>query len=238
MVRAVLFDAGNTLIRVATPVGQVYAEAAGRAGIPADGEELERLFRAAFGRRRAGFVAQVSRPHTPEKERAWWRDLVDEIFREAGLREALGTSFDAFFEDVYRTFERPEVWEVFPDVFPCLDALAALGLPLGVVSNWDSRLHAVLRGLGLTERFRFALTSAEFGAEKPHPSIFREAARRFGLPPEEVLHVGDLLRDDVEGARAAGLQALLLDRGCEPHPDGTARICRLGEVPERVLAGG
>ena len=73
VVRAVLFDAGNTLIRVATPVGRVYAETAGRHGIPADGEELERLFRAAFARRRGEFVARVSKPHSPEKERAWWR---------------------------------------------------------------------------------------------------------------------------------------------------------------------
>lgn len=235
--RAVLFDAGNTLLRVTPSVGRVYAAVAARHGVEADGAEIERLFRAEFERRRGSFVAAVSRPHGQEKERAWWKALVEAVFEDAGLRERFGRGFDPFFEDVYRTFERPEVWEVFPDVGPCLDALAARGLPLGVVSNWDSRLHPVLRGLGLARYFRFALTSAEVGAEKPDAPIFEEAARRFGLPPEQILHVGDLLRDDVEGARAAGLRALLLDRACGPRSAEAERVCSLREVPDRLFAG-
>lgn len=236
-VRAVLFDAGNTLIRVRGSVGDVYAAAARRHGVPAEGAAVEAAFREVFGRRRSGFVAEASRPHSPARERAWWREVVGEVFGALGLLPELTEGFDAFFGDLYLTFERPEVWEVFPDVLPALDALAGRGLPVAVVSNWDSRLHAVLRGLGLAPRLAFALTSAEFGAEKPHPSLFAEAVRRLGLVPGEVLHVGDLLRDDVEGARSAGLQALLLDRSC---PEGSApeRICSLSEVVDRLAADG
>jgi putative hydrolase of the HAD superfamily len=102
------------------------------------------------------------------------------------------------------------------------------------VSNWDSRLHAVLRGLGLAGRFRFVLTSAEYGAEKPDPSIFREAARRLDLPTEQVLHAGDLLEEDVGGATGAGMLAALVDRACGDAPlkPAVLRVCDLRELPD------
>lgn len=229
--RGVLFDAGNTLICVRTRVGEVYAEVARRHGAEVDGADLDRLFQAEFRRRRSEFVRSVSLPHSVERERTWWRGLVETVVRGVGAWEALAGDFGGFFDELYRTFERPDVWEVFPDVEPCLDALEAGGLRLGVVSNWDSRLHAVLAGLALAPRFRCVLTSAEFGAEKPHPSIFREAATRLDVAPEEILHVGDLMRDDVEGATAAGMRAVLLDRTCADGPCGAARVCDLRELP-------
>ncbi|MBI5014782.1 MAG: HAD-IA family hydrolase [Deltaproteobacteria bacterium] len=233
-IRGVLFDAGNTLIRVRPGVGNVYAAVAARHGVTIDGAALDPLFQAEFRRRRSDFVRDVSRPHSAARERAWWGGLVEAVFRAAGAWEAFEGVFEEFFRELYETFERPEVWEVFPDVEPCLDTLAAGGLRLGVVSNWDSRLHAVLGGLGLARRFDCVLTSAEFGAEKPDPSIFREAALRLGLRPEEVVHVGDLVREDLEGAVSAGMDALLLDRTCGRLPSGPARVCDLREVPARI----
>lgn len=212
-IEAVSFDAGHTLIRPRTSVGEVYAEAARRHGVEADGEALDRRFRRVFEKRRSEFLPAVSRPHTPERERAFWRGLVAEVFRAEGLWPSVRDRFDRIFDDLYDAFARPEPWEVFPDVVPCLDALAGLGLPLVVVSNWDSRLHEILAGLGLRDRFRFVLASAEVGAEKPDPAIFQEAARRLGVAPARVLHVGDLVREDLLGARGAGLKAVLVDRG-------------------------
>ncbi len=230
-IRGVLFDAGNTLIRVRGSVGEVYAAVARRHGLDADAGALERAFRRLFRERRAGFVPRVSRPHSPEREKAWWRELVAAAFREAAAWEGLEPSFDAYFEELYREFEKPDHWEVFPDALPCLEALASRWLGLGVVSNWDSRLHAVLAGLGLSPRFHFVLTSAEFGAEKPDPSIFREGARLLGLLPSQVLHVGDLVRDDWQGAIRAGLRAVLLDReGTCPVP-GAALLRTLEDLP-------
>lgn len=230
-VRGVLFDAGNTLIRVSGTVGDVYAQVARRHGLDPGGGALERAFRKVFQERKGGFLPRVSRPHSPEREKAWWRELVEAALREAGAWDGFGRRFPAYFEELYREFEKPDHWEVFPDALPCLDALASLGLGLGVVSNWDSRLHPVLSGLGLAPRFRFVLTSAEFGAEKPDPSIFREGARRLALPPAQVLHVGDLVRDDWKGATRAGLRAVLVDReGTCPVP-GAALLRTLDDLP-------
>ncbi|MDW7709988.1 MAG: HAD-IA family hydrolase [Deferrisomatales bacterium] len=234
-IRGVLFDAGNTLIRVRGSVGAVYAEVARRHGLHADAGALEEGFRKSFRQRKEGFLQAVSRPHSPERERAWWRGLVEEVFRDAGSRDGLRGRFDSFFEELYREFEESRHWQTFPDVLPCLEALAARGLPLGVLSNWDSRLHPVLRGLGLTRRFRFVLTSAELGAEKPDAAIFLEGARRLGRKPAEVLYVGDLLREDVFGAARAGLRGMLLDReGSCPAP--VPRIEDLRKLPAALDA--
>lgn len=214
--RAVLFDAGNTLIRVRGSVGDLYAEVGRRHGLGASGPQLEKAFQEVFGERKVGFLAQVSRPHSEDRERAWWRELVREVFRRSGWGEPLDGRFDAYFEDLYEAFGAPGHWELYPDVEPCLDALDASGLDAAVVSNWDSRLHGLLRGLGIESRFRFVLTSAEFGAEKPDGSIFREAVRRLGLRADSVAHVGDLVRDDFQGARDAGLLPILLNRSREP----------------------
>lgn len=161
---------------------------------------------------------------------------MEQVFRLAGDWEALRDRFEPFFEELYPAFERPEHWEVFPDVHPCLEELLARGIPMGVVSNWDSRLHGVLGGLGLAAAFRFVLVSAEFGAEKPDPAIFLEGARRLGPEPAEVLHVGDLVADDVLGAAAAGLRAILVDRqgSC---PADVACVGDLRDVPG-VIEGG
>ncbi|MBI5446042.1 MAG: HAD-IA family hydrolase [Deltaproteobacteria bacterium] len=231
--RAVLFDAGNTLIHSRVSIGDSYARVARTHGVQAQADALDRSFAEAFTRRKEFFVGSVSNPHSPARERAWWRGLVADAFRAVGLWGVLEPVFDRVFEDLYALFERPEAWEVFPDVEPCLQGLEARGIPGAIVSNWDSRLHKVLSGLRLHERFRFVLTSAEFGAEKPDPSIFLEAARRLGAPPAEVLHVGDLLVDDIEGSRAAGMRGLLIDRECTVPPIAD-RICRLDELLERI----
>jgi len=229
-IRGILFDAGNTLVRVRGTVGAVYAEVARRHGFDPDGEALERAFQRAFRERKASFLLRVSRPHSPGREKTWWREVVEAVFRGAGAWGGLDGRFEETFEELYREFEKPDHWEVFRDAAACLDVLAFRGVGLGVVSNWDSRLHPVLAGLGLAPRFRFVLTSAEFGAEKPDPSIFREGARLLGLPPHQVLHVGDLIRDDWQGAIGAGLRAALVDRE-GTCPVGIHCLSSLAEVP-------
>ena len=77
----------------------------------------------------------------------------------------------------------------------------------------------------------FSVTSAQAGKEKPHPPIFNEALGRAGVLPEEVMHVGDQLRSDVEGARSAGMRAALLDRGgWHETVVGCPRISSLNEL--------
>lgn len=236
-IEGVLFDAGNTLLRVATSVGDIYARVAAAHGLRAAPQALEAAFRRVYFRRKEGFLPAVSLArHTPERERAWWRAVVVETFREGGAPWKDETALDAYFDELYATFERADVWRLFPDAEPALDELAARGLPLAVVSNWDSRLPTVLAALGLSPRFRFVLVSAECGIEKPDPRIFRLAAERMGSAPDRLLYVGDLWPEDVKGPQAAGMPALWIDRDGGGEGAGRPeRIASLTEIAKRIL---
>jgi putative hydrolase of the HAD superfamily len=84
---------------------------------------------------------------------------------------------------------------------------------LGIISNWDDRLRPLLRELQLDSYFDSIVISGEAGLQKPDPRLFQAAAAQLNTPPEAILHIGDNPSEDVAGARAAGLQALLLTRG-------------------------
>jgi putative hydrolase of the HAD superfamily len=127
-------------------------------------------------------------------------------------------------------FSRPENFSVYADVHDALDGLLERGVRLGVVSNWSDRLPRLLDGLALTPYFEDVVVSAVVGHTKPERGIFDVALARFGVRPDQALHVGDHPLNDLAGARRAGLAALLLDRSGEgpSHPE---RIRSLAELP-------
>ena len=109
-------------------------------------------------------------------------------------------------------------FELIPDVLPALDDLAAAGLRLAVVSNWDAGLEEVLAGLGVAGRFETVAVSAVVGAGKPHPAIFAHALDALGVPPARAVHCGDHPDFDCAGARGAGVRGVLIDRS-DAYPD-------------------
>jgi putative hydrolase of the HAD superfamily len=103
-----------------------------------------------------------------------------------------------------------------------------------VVSNWDCALPDHLRALGVADRFEVIIASAAVGAAKPDPAIFAHALRAMGAQPGDAVHVGDRPAEDLQGARAAGVTALLLDRS--GMRDGPEVVRSLSEVPGRIAA--
>lgn len=207
-IRAITFDVGGTLIEVSPSVGHVYAEVAARHGVKGLSPRLlDRRFAAAWRAAR-----QFSH------SRSDWAGLVDATFRGLTDRPPSQT----FFAELYACFAAPQARRVFEDVVPTLESLAARGLKLGVISNWDERLRPLLRRLRLAQYFAAIVVSREVGCSKPACAIFEHAVQKLGLPPEAVLHVGDDQSMDLRGARAAGLSALLLNR--------TARVARPGQI--------
>lgn len=197
-IHAVTFDVGGTLIHPWPSVGHVYTEVAARHGLKdLFPEALNKSFAAAWNARR-------NFQHTQDD----WARLVEHTF--AGLCPPQRTR--TLFPDVYRRFAEPDAWRVYDDALPALDALASLGLPLAIVSNWDERLRPLLQQLRLDAYFETIVVSCEVGFPKPSPVIFEHTSRRIGVAPPEILHVGDSPVDDVAGARNAGFQAVLIDR--------------------------
>ena len=108
--------------------------------------------------------------------------------------------------------------------------LRAQGVELGIISNFDSRLFPVMRGLGIEPLIDTVTISSLAQAAKPAPKIFQLALDKHAVDPEEAIHVGDSLQDDVEGAEKAGLHAVLLDREGRRRPAGVRSIRNLDEL--------
>lgn len=120
----------------------------------------------------------------------------------------------------------------YQDAEPALRSLREGGLKLVVVSNWDCSLGTVLDRCGLAGLLDGAISSAEAGARKPDPAIFARALELVGCGPDEALHVGDTPEEDVEGAAAAGVRALLIDR--EADGGAAGQIASLTEIEEHL----
>jgi putative hydrolase of the HAD superfamily len=120
-------------------------------------------------------------------------------------------------------------FSAYPDAVPALSALRDRGLRLVAVSNWDCSLPRVLEGCGLGEMLDGTITSAEAGARKPDPAIFEQALELAGCDASEALHVGDTAEEDVEGASAAGIRSLLIDRD-----GGEGDIASLEEIDQHL----
>ena len=216
-IRAISFDVGGTLIKPWPSVGHVYAEVATQHGWPGlSPETLNGQFALAW-RRLKNFR------HT----RAEWAHLVDATFR--GVID--GSPSRAFFSALYQRFAEPDAWHVFEDAVPALEALAGRGLKLAVISNWDRRLVPLLRMLKLHHYFDPIVVSCHAQAAKPARRIFELAARRLRLAPESILHIGDSREMDFKGARAAGLQSLLLNRrAAQPRPREVRSLREVAEL--------
>lgn len=225
-VRAFFFDAGATLLRPNPPVEEVYSREFSRDGSRFSAQELLRALARAWEEVQAEKLAD--RYGGVRGEPAFWKALLNRV--RAHLDGGV-VSAEAF-ERLSSHFRDPGSWSIYEDVPDVLATLERRGFLLAVVSNWDSHLPALLEGLGLAGKFRAVSVSAIEETGKPEPEIFLRTCARLAVAPAEALHVGDSLVEDYEGARGAGLRALLLDRE-DRHPHVADRIRSLGELSLR-----
>jgi putative hydrolase of the HAD superfamily len=234
-IRVVFFDAAETLFHVNGSVAEIYLRHAVLFGYQAKPDSLTRIteaFKRAFHDAPPPVFAATESAQIKQSERLWWFDVVHNVFYRIGMFDR----FDEFFEHVFEVFADPVSWKVYPEVLPTLKDLRHRGLELGIVSNFDSRLFKVLKGLGLAEVFDTVTISSLAHAAKPSPKIFEVALEQHAVDPGEAMHVGDSVRDDVEGATKAGLAAVLLARQGKQAPPGIPVIRTLDElIPLLVL---
>jgi putative hydrolase of the HAD superfamily len=201
-----LFDAAGTLFHLPRGVGWHYADVARRHGAEFDAGALERAFRAAW--KQAMPPEETTGPR-PDDDRTWWRGLVEQVLDRVGGDASIDRG--VFFTELWEEFAKPGVWELFPETHAVVSKMANRHR-LGVLSNFDSRLHTILNHLGLAHFFEHVVVSSEVGVEKPSARMFGEALDRFDVRAEEVLHVGDEPEADWRGAREAGLRVFELRR--------------------------
>jgi putative hydrolase of the HAD superfamily len=222
-VRAVFFDAVGTLIEPDPPAALVYAKVGRRFGSRLTAEAIKARFMAAFTReeeadRRGGLRT------SEEREERRWRDIVGRVLDDVADPERC-------FADLYHHFSLPTAWRLNSEAPPVLEALAGRGYLLGLASNYDRRLRSVVAGLPGLGRVGPLVISSEVGWRKPAPEFYAALCQSTGLPPDKVLHVGDDLANDYDGARALGMRAVLFDPE-EERPAGVTRITRLGDLLE------
>ena len=221
-VRAVLLDALGTLVELAPPAPRLRRALEARTGIDVGVEAAER-----------GFAAEISHylaNHMRAGDAAGLERLRDDCAE--AMRAAIGR------DDLDHATVRAAMLEAlefvpFDDVRPALTALRERGLRLVVVSNWDCSLPRWLDRAGVGELVDGAVSSAVVGAAKPAPAVFEAGLELAGCAAAEAVHVGDSPENDVEGARAAGLRAVLVQRKGEPPP-GVETVRSLAELSSIV----
>jgi putative hydrolase of the HAD superfamily len=137
--------------------------------------------------------------------------LLNCTFRQVGAFEQFA-DFTEFFDELYQHFATAEPWFIYPDVLPALEQWRRIGIQLGIVSNFDSRLNHVLDALKLREFFTSITISTQIGVAKPDPQIFTAALEKHYCDAQDAWHIGDSFRQDYQGARSAGLRAILIER--------------------------
>ncbi|MGW4466688.1 HAD family hydrolase [Micromonospora sp. NBC_01796] len=216
---AVLFDAGDTLIRLSGSGEKLLHRAAARLGAEAlDPDEVASVWRRVLGRSSTAEELAKGRDLSNDRHREVWTAL----YTSAGCeRLAPGLS-----EELYALTVSAESWEAFPDTLPTLKALHDRGLPVGIVSDTGFDLRPAMDLLGLSPFLDTVVMSFEQGVCKPAAEVFLTACDRMRVRPERTLMVGDNPLTD-SGAVAAGMHVFLLPPPVDTGPRGLGHILSL-----------
>jgi putative hydrolase of the HAD superfamily len=218
VLRAVLFDVDFTLCRPGPELSaERYARVAGRHGIEIDVARYDEA-------REAAALNLKRHPELLHDDTIWHR-FTEEIFVGMGGPVEIASECAT---EIEQGWEVSENFELFEDVMPVLEELRRAELRLGLVSNGirDLREFVVHHRLDVDA----VIGSRAHGYVKPHPTIFQAALQQLGVEPEVAVMVGDSLEEDVKGARALGLRAILMDRE-DRHPEFEERLTDLYGLP-------
>ena len=216
--RAVLFDVDFTLAKPGPELGpEGYRRRGEQFGLRLDPTRYEEA--------RAAAVETLERHPELMHDEEIWIEFTERIVRGMGGEGDVAHDCAVAIE---RAWEEHGNFDLYEDVLPVLDELRRAGLKIGLVSNGARDLGSFVVHHRLD--VDAAVGSREHGWTKPHETIFRAALERLGVQPEEAAMVGDSLADDVEGARALGMRAFLVDRE-NRYPGVEGRLSDLYGLP-------
>ena len=217
MLKAVVFDVDFTIARPGPDLGpEGYRRLAARFGFDLDPARYDDA-------RRAAFATLTRHPELDHDQEIW-------VLFTQRIIEGMGGSGDTYAAavEMTRAWEHAQHFELFDDVPATLAALRGRGLVLGLLSNTERDLELFVSHHGL--EVDAVLTSLAHGKTKPHETIFRRMLELLHVAPGEAAMVGDTVDDDIEGARAVGMTAILLDREGR-YPDVDPRLDDLRGLP-------
>jgi len=216
--RAVLFDVDFTLCRPGPELSaDRYARIAARHGITLDTSRYDDA-------REAAVLSLKRHPELLHDESIWHR-FTEDIFIGMGGPAVVASECATEIEEGWGVSEN---FELFEDVLPVLDELRRAELRIAVVSNGIRDLHAFVAHHRLD--VDAIVDSRSHGRVKPHPTIFQAALAALAVAPADAVMVGDSLEEDIDGARALGMRAILLDRE-QRHPEVDERLTDLYALP-------
>jgi putative hydrolase of the HAD superfamily len=216
---AVLFDAGDTLIRLSGSGETLLHQAAASLGCGVlDPADVGQVWQRVLNRSSTAEELAKGRDLSSERHREVWTSL----YRYAGCEQLVPGLSD----ELYELTISASSWEAFPDTLPTLKALHALGLPIGVVSDTGFDFRPAFELLGLAPFLRTLIMSFEFGVCKPATKVFLAACEQLRVRPERTLMVGDNPLTD-SGAVSAGMHVLLLPPPAKTGPRGLGHVLSL-----------
>lgn len=231
VISTVFFDVGSTLMYACPSVPEAFALAAREHGFNLSVrdvvpfmDEVDRFYEQEYLRDGDFWCSH-------ERSVMIWKDMYGILARRTGLGEHAALLAEA----THAKYRTAAFWALYDDVVPCLRTLKLSGHRLGVISNWDAGLEALLREVGLLPYFDVVVASAAVGYRKPDPVVFELALERMGARPEETAHVGDL--PEADGAAAAeDIMPVIIDRKRIHRSSGLTCIDTLTDLPA-VLEG-
>ncbi len=231
MIKAVFFDWFNTLAKYSPPREEIQSRLLGEFGYDVPPGKLVPALLSAdkelYDRHAENPVTDAS----PEERLKIYLKHQTTILSEVGI------DISADPDELNKIFNRAQEmakdihFVLYEDVIPTLKNIRTRGLKTGILTNFDSDMRSVCKGLDIESYIDYIITSGEAGANKPQPQIFRYALNIAGVDAGEAIHVGDQYKIDITGAKGAGISPILLDRfNFYPDVDDCPVIHELTEV--------
>jgi len=217
------------LFRVRGSVGEIYANTAKNYGLALSDSKINESFKKAFAE-----APPLCFPEIPKEaskvtlEYKWWEDLVGNVISPKEFKNE--NEFKLFFGELYNIFSKKNTWEIYDDVLPFLNKLKGNSYRLGIISNFDSRLHQILEILEIKNYFEVIVCSSEIGFAKPQKEIFLQSIPS-DIKKSEVAMIGDHFDLDITPAKALGLEAFWIQRHPKTTPLGMKAYKTLLELP-------
>ena len=224
-IKAVFFDAADTLFFIKEGLGNTYAAPAKKYGINPDPQYLKQAFSRHFTSAPPLAFGGVSDKERKSLEKNWWYEVVKKVYIDIGMF----SDFDNYFDDLFEVF-RTSAWQIYPETIDVLNNIKQLGYKTIVVSNFDSRVYDVCENLGILEHFDDFIISSEAGFAKPDHQIYNLALKNNNLNAEDCVFIGDNYLNDYVAPVSIGMKALLLNRNNENKKHSVQKISDLNEL--------